>query len=119
MELAASLLIPTESVVWCLMLNASLIKKSLKLHQLLALVELSRQVSNDRLNNPVSSMEIYARQRIFFLVNVTSPSSANSLQSSMQVNSTAMGLVRYHFTFNEISLSCSCFGRTVPLWVWI
>ena len=41
--LAVSSLSPPDPVVWCLMLDASLVKKSLKLFQFLALVGLSRQ----------------------------------------------------------------------------
>ena len=47
--LAYSSLSQTEPVVRCLMLAASLVEKSLKLLQRLALVRLSCQVSHDRL----------------------------------------------------------------------
>ena len=39
---------------------------------------------------------------------------ANSLDFSMRVNSTAMGVSGYHCASKAISLSCSFFGRTVP-----
>ena len=112
--LAASSLILTDPVVLCLMLAASLVNKSSKLLQFLALVGLSRQVSYDRLKNPVSLISRYAEQRIFFSVSGSSPDLANSFQSSMQVNITAMGVVGSHCVSNAISFSCSCFGRTVP-----
>ena len=51
------------------------------------------------------------RVRIFFLVNGSSPDLANSFQYSMQMNSTAMGLVGSHCESNAISFSCSCLGR--------
>ena len=113
-SLAASSLNPTEPVVWCFMLAASLVKKSLKLLQFLALVGLSHKVSHARFNNPVSSMARYTEQRIFFLVNGSSPASENSFRSLMQVHSTAMGVVGSHFASNSISFYCSFFGRTVP-----
>ena len=63
--LVDSSLSPTKQVVWCLILTASLIKKSLMLLQLLALLWLSRCVSHNRLNNIVSLMSSYAERRIF------------------------------------------------------
>ena len=110
---AALSLIPTEPVVRCLMLAASLVEKSLKLLQFLALMGLSRQVSQVRLNRPMPSMESYAEQRIFFSVNLSSSYLANSLPSSMWVNITAMVVVGYHCASNAISFSCSCLGRKV------
>ena len=64
-------------------MDASLVKKSLKLIQLLALVGLSHQVSHVRLNNPVSAMARYVEQMIFFSVNGSSTALENSLQASM------------------------------------
>ena len=95
------------------MLDSSLVNKSLQLLQLLALAGLSRQVPHGRLNKPVSLMEMYVEQRVFFSANGSSPALANSLPSSIRVNSNVMGVVRYHFESNVISLSCSCFRRTV------
>ena len=112
--LESSSLSPTDPVLWCLMLAASLLKKSLKLLHFLALLGLSHQVSHGRLNNPVSLMENYAEQRIFFSVNVYSPASVDSLQSSMRVNSTAMVVLGYHCSSNAISFSCSFSRITVP-----
>ena len=95
------------------MLDASLVKKSLKLLQFLALVLLSCQVPHGRLKNKVSSMESYAEQR-FFSVNGSSLALENSLQSSMQVNITVMLVVSSHFEPNAISFYCSCLGRKIP-----
>ena len=83
LALEDSSLSPTEPVVRCLMLSASLVKKSLKLLQFLALVGLSCKASHGRFNNTMSSMERYSEQRIFSLVNGSSPALENSLQSSM------------------------------------
>ena len=63
-SLAATSLSPTDPVVLCLILGDSLVKKSLKLLHFLTLVGLYFQVSHGRFNNPVSSMESYAYQRI-------------------------------------------------------
>ena len=63
--LTGSSLSPTDLVVGCLILDESLVKKSLKLIQFLELVGLSHQVSHGRLNNTVSLMESYAERRIF------------------------------------------------------
>ena len=49
-----------------------------------------------------------------FLVNGSSLCLVNSLQSSMHVNSNAMGVVGSHCASNAISFSCSCFRKTVP-----
>ena len=62
-----SSLIPTEPVVWCLMLAASFVKNSFKLVKFLAIVGLSCHVSHGRLNNIVSYMSRYAEKIIFFL----------------------------------------------------
>ena len=91
------------------MLDASLVKNSLELLHFLAHVGFSEQVSHGRLNNPVYLMEMYAEQGISLLVNGSSPAFENNLQSSMRVNSTTMGVVRYHCASNTISFSCSCF----------
>ena len=96
------------------MLAASLIKKILKLLHFLMLVGSYRHVSHGRLNNRVSLMARYAEQRVFFSVNGSSPDLANSLQSLMRLNSTAMGEVGSHCASNAISFSYSCFGSTVP-----
>ena len=96
------------------MLAASLVKKRLELLHILALVGLSRQLSHIRLNNTVSSMQGIQIKGYFLSVNGSSPASANSLQSSMRVNSTVMEVVWSHCASNAISFSCSCFGRTVP-----
>ena len=80
-SLKASSLSLTDPVVWCLMLDASLVNKSLKLLKFLELLGLYLQVSHGKLKNPVSFMERYAKRMIFFSVNVSSPSSENSLQS--------------------------------------
>ena len=90
-----------------------MVKKSLKLLQFLALVGLSRQVSHGRSNNLMYLTERYAEKRIVFSVNISYPASKNSLQFSMQVNITAMGVVGSHCAPNATSLSCSFFGRTV------
>ena len=95
------------------MLDASLVNKSLKLLKFLELLGLYLQVSHGKLKNPVSFMERYAKRMIFFSVNVSSPSSENSLQSSIRVNSTTIGVVVSHFSSNTISFYCSCLGRTV------
>ena len=96
------------------MLSDSLVKKSFKLLQFLALVGLSCQVPHGRLKNKVSSMESYAEQIIFFSVNGSSLASENSLQSSMQVNITVMLVVSSHFEPNAISFSCCFFERIFP-----
>ena len=80
-SLEASLLSSTEPVVGCLVLDASLVNKTLKLLHFLALVGLSRQVSHVRLNNLVSLMARYSEQSIFFSVNGYYPSLENILQS--------------------------------------
>ena len=113
-SLEASFFIPTDPVLWYLMLAASLVKKSLKLLQLLALVGLSRQLSRGRLKNSVSSMTSYAEKMVFFSFNGSSLASENIFQSSMWVNIDAMGVVGSQCASNAILFSCSCLGRTVP-----
>ena len=54
------------------------------------------------------------RAKDVLLVNGSSPALTNSLQSSMRVNSTVMGVVGYHCESNAISFWCSCIGRIVP-----
>ena len=96
------------------MLAASLVKKILKLLLFFALMGLSHQVSYGMLDNPVSLMARYSDQIVSFSVNSSSPDLANSLKSSIQVNSTAMGVAGSRCVSNAISFSCSCFGSTVP-----
>ena len=62
----------------------------------------------------MSSMASYAEQRIFFSVDGFSPALENTLQYSMQVNITAMGVVGSHCASNAISFYFSFFGRKVP-----
>ena len=111
--LAVSSLVLTDPVVWCLILSTSLVKKSLKLLQFFTLVGFSSQESHGRLKNRVSSMARYLEWSIFVSVCGSSPTSDNSLQSTMQVNSTVVGVVGSRCESNAISFSCSCFGSTV------
>ena len=113
-SLTASSLSPTETVVWCLMLASSLVNNILKLIQFLALVGLSLQVSHSRFKNTVYSMARYAERRMFFSVNGSSPDLMNIFQSSMRVNSYAMGVFGSQCASNAISLYCSCLGRKFP-----
>ena len=102
-ELSASFLSYTDTVVWCLVLVSSLVKKSFKLLLLfcacgLVLTGITCQVEQ----SSVFDGKVCRAKYIFFLVNGSSPALENILQSSLQFNSTAMGVVGSHCAYNAI-----------------
>ena len=108
---------PVDDVVCFRTLFSSLLKNSLKLFHVFAVVALSSHVSQLRSNIPVFLMAIYAFRRMVLSGIGSFPASAKILHSSMWSYNTCIGVVGSHGSLSFASFSVNSSSLTVPYFV--